>query len=104
MQKHTGWILALLCLALLLQTGCAAAPDARPHAAPPIDDKGITSRVIAELARDPDTRVAQIQVETFRGVVQLTGFAADQRVIVRAGEIARRVEGVRRVQNNLILR
>ena len=66
-----------------------------------IDDSVITGKVKAAIFNDPSLKVLEINVETFKGVVQLSGFvnsAADER---RAIELARRVEGVKSVKDDM---
>jgi osmotically-inducible protein OsmY len=64
----------------------------------------ITTRVKAALVRDPDLSAIEINVETFRGVVQLSGFVDTQAEINKAGQVARAVAGVEAVQNDIALK
>jgi osmotically-inducible protein OsmY len=90
--------------------GCAsnsqggAAENAGATAGRVIDDSVITAKVKSALIADSTTKAYQIEVETYRGTVQLSGFvdSADSRR--RAGEIARGVEGVNSVKNSLEVR
>src|SRR5512135_1762719 len=66
-----------------------------------IDDSVITTKVKAELVEDPVTKAYQINVKTFKGVVQLSGFVNSAQEKQRAGEVARRVNGVKEVRNDL---
>jgi hyperosmotically inducible protein len=66
-----------------------------------IDDAGITARVNTALIEDDTVKARQVDVETFRGVVQLNGFVDTAQAKARATEVARSVEGVQEVQNNL---
>jgi osmotically-inducible protein OsmY len=66
-----------------------------------IDDSVITSKIKAKFVEDKDVRARAISVETFKGVVQLSGFANSQLEIDRAGEIARGVNGVESVKNDI---
>lgn len=66
-----------------------------------IDDSAITTKVKAELVEDPVTKAREISVETFKGVVQLSGFVNTSQEKERAGEIARNVKGVVDVKNNI---
>ena len=68
------------------------------------DDATITTRVKAALVRDPDVSAAQVNVETYRGVVQLSGFVDSAASARRAAELAREVPGVRSVKNDLTVR
>jgi hyperosmotically inducible periplasmic protein len=66
-----------------------------------IDDSTITAKVKTELARDSATSAYRIDVETFRGDVQLNGFVPSEDMKEQAAHVARGVSGVKRVSNNL---
>jgi osmotically-inducible protein OsmY len=69
-----------------------------------IDDSVITAKVKAEIFNDPMLKVLQISVETFKGVVQLSGFVNSEQASARASEVARSVKGVTAVKNSLIIK
>jgi hyperosmotically inducible periplasmic protein len=69
-----------------------------------IDDSVLTSSVKMKLIEDTTTKAYRINVGTQKGVVQLTGFVASNEVRTRAGEIARSVDGVVEVKNDLEIR
>ncbi|WP_374300041.1 BON domain-containing protein [Ferrovibrio sp.] len=69
-----------------------------------IDSAAITTKVKAELIKDPVTKAGQISVETFRDVVQLSGFVDTAQAKTRAEQIARNVQGVRSVRNDLVVK
>ena len=69
-----------------------------------IDDSVITTKVKASLVEDPVTKARQIEVETFRGTVQLSGFVDTAASKARAGELARQTRGARNVKNSLEVR
>ncbi len=69
-----------------------------------LDDKVITAKVKAAIVEDPGVKALQIKVESYEGVVQLSGFVDSPEQISRAGEIAKGVEGVKSVKNDLIVR
>jgi osmotically-inducible protein OsmY len=69
-----------------------------------IDDSVITGKVKAALVADSTTKAHQISVETFKGVVQLSGFVDSTDARSRAGQLAKEVEGVKTVKNDLELR
>ena len=66
-----------------------------------IDDSVLTSKVKMAIFNDPMLKVLQINVETFKGVVQLSGFVDSPQAAARAVEVARSVEGVKAVKNNM---
>ena len=68
------------------------------------DDVMITSKVKAAILGEPTLKSAEINVETFKGVVQLSGFVDSQYAVDQAGKIARGVEGVKSVNNALIVK
>jgi hyperosmotically inducible periplasmic protein len=69
-----------------------------------IDDSALTSSVKMKLIEDTTTKAYRINVGTQKGVVQLTGFVASSEVRTRAGELARSVNGVVEVKNDLEIR
>jgi osmotically-inducible protein OsmY len=69
-----------------------------------VDNSVITTKVKALLAEDDFLKSFQISVETFKGIVQLSGFVNSQQAVDKAGEIARSVNGVTSVKNNLIVK
>jgi hyperosmotically inducible protein len=66
-----------------------------------VDDSVITTKVKSLLAGDDFLKSFEISVETYKGVVQLSGFVDSQKAVDKAGEIARGVGGVTSVKNNL---
>lgn len=69
-----------------------------------IDDAVITTKVKARILDEPGLKSAEINVETFKGVVQLSGFVSSQSDINRAAELARAVRGVTSVKNDMRLK
>lgn len=69
-----------------------------------IDDAVITTKVKAALAADPDVKATEVKVETFKGMVQLSGFVASPTSIQKAIDIARGVNGVRGVKNDMVVK
>ena len=69
-----------------------------------VDDSVITGKVKAALVADPTTKAHQISVETFQGVVQLSGFVDTTEARSRATQVAKGVDGVKNVKNDLELR
>ncbi|MDP1707888.1 MAG: BON domain-containing protein [Gammaproteobacteria bacterium] len=67
-----------------------------------IDDTIITTKVKAAIFNEPSLKSAEINVETFKGVVQLSGFVHDKADINKAVEVARHVKGVKSVKNDLL--
>jgi hyperosmotically inducible protein len=69
-----------------------------------IDDSAISNKVRAQLVGDKDLNVFKIDVTTYKGVVQLSGFVNSAEIKARAGKVAAGVEGVKSVHNNLIVK
>ena len=64
----------------------------------------ITTKVKATILNDSELKVLQINVETFKGVVQLSGFVDSKAMMDDAVEVTRGVSGVRSVKNDMRLR
>ncbi|MGZ8254351.1 MAG: BON domain-containing protein [Burkholderiaceae bacterium] len=69
-----------------------------------VDDATITTRVKTRFAEDKAVAATRIQVETLKGVVQLSGFAVSEAEKQRAAQIAASVPGVKQVQNAVVVR
>ena len=94
----------LVCIALVtVFFGCASTPT-REGTGEYVDDSAITTKVKAAIFNDPSLKVFQINVETFKGAVQLSGFVDSAQSVRKAGEVARGVTGVKSVKNNLIVK
>ncbi len=66
-----------------------------------VDDSVITTKVKAAVFNEPLLKSAEINVETFKGVVQLSGFVSSQSAANKAVEVARAVVGVKSVKNDM---
>ncbi|MGZ5042725.1 MAG: BON domain-containing protein [Usitatibacter sp.] len=69
-----------------------------------VDDAVITTKVKAAVLEEPSLKSAEINVETSKGTVQLTGFVSSRADIDKAVEVAKRVKGVKSVKNDMILK
>jgi hyperosmotically inducible protein len=116
--------LALACAVSILLTACAKREEAAPAPAastasptattgtPPtattvgteIDDSVVTARVKSALLADPDIKSFEVKVETRKGQVKLSGFVGTQGHIDNAVALARKVEGVKDVENAMSLK
>ncbi len=97
---------ATLILAAMLTVGvvaCTSTPSQQPTGQA-IDDGVVTAKVKAALIEDPVTKVHQINVETFKGQVQLSGFVETDEARTRALQLARDVEGVKQVKDAMQVR
>ncbi|KQZ30375.1 BON domain-containing protein [Duganella sp. Root1480D1] len=80
--------------------GCASTPT-QESVGEYVDDSALTTKVKASIFNEPSLKSTEINVETFKGTVQLSGFVAQPADITRAGEIARGVKGVKEVKNDI---
>ena len=94
---------AFLAIALVSVVGCASTSQSQ-GTGEYIDDAVITTRVKAALFDEPVIKAHEINVETFKGVVQLSGFVSSQSEINRAVEVASGVSGVTSVKNDMRLK
>ncbi|MEE4357614.1 MAG: BON domain-containing protein [Desulfococcaceae bacterium] len=96
-----GLFTAIILLAFI--AGCAGTPK-QESAGEYVDNTVLTSRVKAEIFKEPMLKVFRIDVESFKGVVQLSGFVDSAKVSARAAEVAASVDGVKSVKNSLIVK
>jgi osmotically-inducible protein OsmY len=102
MVKRHRILSFLICITLVTAfLGCASTPT-REGTGEYVDDSAITTKVKAAIFNEPSLKVFQINVETFKGEVQLSGFVDSSKSVHKAGEVARSVTGVKSVKNNLI--
>ena len=80
--------------------GCAATPE-RQSTVQYVDDAVITTGVKTAILKEPTLKVAEINVETFKGVVQLSGFVNSKADINTAVRVAGGVNGVKSVKNDM---
>lgn len=92
------FIASIMLIAIL--SGCAAT-ETRRSAGETVDDATITTKVKTELIQDQALNAFDIDVDTYRGVVQLNGFVDTEESSRRAADIAEDIPGVVSVDNNL---
>lgn len=111
-MKQLKYIPAMIIAGVLATTlGCAATTkkdDAsttkHESTGEYIDDAVITTKVKAAVLNEPTLKSYEINVETYRGVVQLSGFVSTDAQIIKAAQVARDVKGVASVKNDLQLK
>ena len=91
---------ALLAVTLVSAVGCSSTPQ-KEGTGEYIDDSVITTKVKTAIFNESTLKSAEINVETFKGVVQLSGFVNSQADINKAVELARGVGGVTSVKNDM---
>ncbi|MGX8881825.1 BON domain-containing protein [Methylovorus sp. SPW-M1] len=92
-----------MALALITSVGCASTSK-KEGTGEYMDDSVITTKVKAAIFNEPTLKSAEINVETFKGVVQLSGFVNSQEDINKAIAVAGRVSGVKSVKNDMRLK
>src|SRR5438874_13541942 len=90
----------LTAAAMLFAMGCASTAT-RESTGQVIDDSAITTKVKKAIFDEPTLKVTQISVETYKSVVQLSGFVNSYSEIATAGSVARSVPGVSSVKNDI---
>lgn len=93
----------LLALGFATMLGCAST-SSKEGTGEYIDDTVITTKVKAAILNEETLKSAEINVETFKGVVQLSGFVNSEADIARAAQVAREVKGVTSVKNDMRLK
>ena len=96
-------LLAALALSFVFVTGCASTAK-QESTGEYLDDSGVTSKVKTAILNDPELKVLQINVETFKGVVQLSGFVDSKAMMARAVDVTRGVAGVKNVKDDMRVR
>lgn len=105
MKKLLSYSLSVfLLVAAAFTAGGCAATGTRQSTGEYIDDTTITAKVKSALIADDTVKARDVQVETFRGSVQLSGFVDNSSQKSRAEQIARGVSGVQDVVNNINLK
>jgi len=101
-MKYLSRFLSAFFLALTLLTvvGCSSTPK-HEGTGEYVDDTVLTSKVKAAILNEPGLSSAEINVETFKGVVQLSGFVLHKADISKADAVARSVPGVKSVKNDI---
>ena len=103
-MKHFKILSALLlALAFTTMMGCASTAT-KSGTGEYIDDTVITTKVKAAILNEETLKSAEINVETFKGVVQLSGFVNSSADIAKAAQVARAVKGVTSVKNDMRLK
>ena len=103
MIKFHRSFLLVSAIALAGLTGCASSQQ-HESTGQYVDDTAITTKVKAAIFNEPTLKSAEINVETFKGRVQLSGFVSSRDSIDRAMAVARGVSGVTSVGNDMRLK
>jgi len=94
----------LVCIGLITAfIGCAATQKSE-STGQHVDDTVITTKVKAAILDEPGLKTLQINVKTYKGEVQLSGFVDSAQSVRKAGEVAGSVAGVTKVRNDLVVK
>ena len=100
MTRFTPIAILLAAIALTAVAGCAATPT-HESTGQYVDDSAITASVKAAIFNEPGLKSAEINVETYKGRVQLSGFVSTRANVDRAVQVTQAVSGVSSVTNNM---
>jgi osmotically-inducible protein OsmY len=101
MKKRFMFIRSFMLVVLITGFAACASTSKQEGAGEYVDDSVITTKVKSQLAADDFLKSFEISVETYKGIVQLSGFVGSQQAVDKAGEIAQGVQGVKSVENDL---
>jgi hyperosmotically inducible protein len=97
LKRFSGFFLAVMLVSVL---GCTSTPT-QEGTGEYVTDSWITTKVKAALVEDPQVKATEVNVETFKGEVQLSGFVSSEAAMYRAVRVARGVKGVTSVKNDM---
>lgn len=103
-MKHLRFSAFLAAIMLTTLSACSSVDSGRRSVGQVVDDAAITAGVKAAIVNEPTLKVSEIQVETYDGVVQLSGFVSSAANIATASTVARSVNGVKSVKNDIRLK
>lgn len=104
MKKRNVFIHCLMVFMLIGTIAACASTSTRESTGEYVDDTVITTKVKSLLAADDFLKSFQIGVETYKGVVQLSGFVNTKEAADKAAQIAGGVKGVKSVKNDLVVK
>jgi hyperosmotically inducible protein len=100
-MKHSNHLsVLLLAIVCTFTLGCAGSPT-QESTGEYLSDTWITTKVKAALVDDSIVKATEVNVETFKGAVQLSGFVSSAEAMNQAVIVARRIEGVTSVKNDM---
>ena len=103
MKQLKGIYIAIIAILFLSMLGCASTATTE-STGEYIDDSVITTKVKAAIFNESTLKSTEINVRTFKGIVQLSGFVSSQADIARAMEVAKTVVGAKFVRNSLYVK
>jgi osmotically-inducible protein OsmY len=102
-RLHRIFSLLVIIGLVITFVGCAATSK-KQSTGQYVDDSVITTKVKAAIFEEPGLKTMQIEVKTYKGVVQLSGFVDTPQSVTRAGQVAATVNGVKSVENDLLVK
>jgi osmotically-inducible protein OsmY len=103
-KKYVNRLTNVIFLAFFVFLSACASSDKHEGIGEYVDDSLITTRVKAAILEEKTLSVAEINVETFKGVVQLSGFVHSEADRAKAVELTKSVKGVKSVKNAMELK
>ena len=104
MYSKTRCISLIACLVFAVVVSACAGDRTSRSTGQSVDDSAIATKVKSALIADPAVKGTQVEVEVFKGVVQLSGFVDSSVSAQKAVSIARNVQGVTEVRNSMIVK
>jgi len=104
MSKLNRIMRFMVCFALITAFMGCATTQKRESTGQYVDDSVITTKVKAAIFNESTLKTLQINVKTYQGKVQLSGFVDSAQSVTKAGEVARNVENVISVKNDLLVK
>ncbi len=101
--KARSFLIVLAAGVATFAVACAATPT-RESTGGYFDDSSITAKVKSDLAQDKNVSATDVNVQTYKGVVDLSGFVDSQSQVSEARLVAGQVAGVKSVHDNLIVK
>jgi len=102
LKRHS--LMVILAAGLATSAAACAATPTRESTGGYVDDSTITAKVKTDLAQDAKVSASDVSVQTYKGVVDLSGFVNSQSQISEARLVAGQVNGVKAVHDNLIVK
>ena len=100
MKQHNFFSAMIIAGVLATAVGCAATSK-QESTGQYVEDTAITAKVKAAVFNEPTLKSSEINVETYKGIVQLSGFVSNEADTRKAVEVARNVNGVKQVKNDM---
>jgi len=104
MVKLSRILQLVVCFGMLTASVGCSATQKHESTGQYVDDTVITTKVKAAIFKEDTLKTLQINVKTYKAVVQLSGFVDSAQSVAKAADVAKRVEGVASVENGLAVK